>query len=126
MKPNSIHQSIAQQIDHMKPDHMVPGKNVGMEILNETSLRVGLLDDRGFCYSVTTVELDEGADLYNVQTITRTTATEPWSVGEKIEGVFCDQLGEFVFGDDAKPWTQKFGEVVSFNADGSVASRSEF
>lgn len=110
MEAGPIHQSIAQQVDHMKPDHLRPGIDIGMEVLTATTLRV-LLPYIGAHVDVT---YEEGADLYTV------TRTEQAKIGqlvmqverEPLTGIYCDQLGELIFGEDAKQWTQSFGGIV--------------
>lgn len=118
---NHIHQSIAQQIDHMKPGDLTPGVDIGMAPLNETTLLVRVLpaqpnDARSLDAHIT---LDQGRDLYDVTIFQR---------GEKqvIEGVFCDSLGELVFGEDAEPWTQAFGGIQILDADGNVVEERTF
>jgi hypothetical protein len=109
MEPNQIHQNIAQQVDSMKPDHLRPGIDVGMEPIDRTTLRV-LLPYRG---GHVDVRYDEGPDTY---TVTRTDTVKLGHLvmpceREPLSDVYCDQLGELVFGDDAKGWSQPFGGI---------------
>lgn len=118
MEPNQIHQTIAQQIDHMKPEHMEPGVDVGMEPCDATTLRIVTHVRDAERRRAFDVSYDEGADLYNVVCYPPGAAADPER--DVHTGVFCDQLGELVFGDDAKPWTQSFGAITDF--DGNVIS----
>ena len=110
MEAGPIHQSIAQQVDHMKPDHLRPGIDVGMEVVDATTLRI-LLPGK---VAHVDVSYEEGHDLYTV------TRTEQAKIGqlvmqverEPLTGVYCDQLGELIFGDEAKQWTQSFGGIT--------------
>ena len=100
MKSNQIHQTIAQQIDHMKPDHLRPGIDVGMEPLDATTLRVLVRVDHD-AFARFDIRYDEGRDTYVF------TAGDD----EPISDIYCDQLGELVFGENAKPWTQPLVQI---------------
>ena len=109
IEPNQIHHNIAQQIDHMKPDHLRPGIDVGLEVLDATTLRVLLPGKQ----AQVDVRYDEGGDDY---TVTRYEHAKLGKLAVMVErepltGVYCDQLGELIFGDDAKQWSQPFGGV---------------
>jgi hypothetical protein len=110
MEPNDIHQTIAAQIDNMKPAHLTPGVDIGMAPVNETTLAV-VFPERHERFDIT---YDEGRDLYNV---TRSTRPVPsvriWLAHDPLEGVFCDQLGEILFGSEAEPWTLPFGYILT-------------
>lgn len=122
MEPTQLHQTIAQQIDHMKPDDLTPGVDIGMAVLNETTLLVRVMpatpnDDRSVDAHII---YNEGRDTYDVHL---------WQRGEKDEysDVYCDQLGGLVFGEEhAKRWTQPMGSFTTFNEDGTVASEETF
>lgn len=124
-QPNSLHTEIAHQVAHMKPDHLVPGKHVGMEIVDEKTLRVGILTDEGVNTRIVEIEYDEGPDTYKCRVIHRPDQYTAWTMEPQIENVFCDDLGEIVFQDEAKPWTMPHGEIVSFGPDGEI-ERQEF
>lgn len=118
MEPNEIHQSIAQQIDNMKPADLTPGVDIGMEPLNPTTLLVRVLPaepnhERSCDAHIT---LDEGRDLYDVTVFQR---------GEKAkhEGVFCDQLGTLIFGEYAGEWSLPFGAIITEDHDGNIEIR---
>lgn len=103
IEPAAIHQTMAQQIDHMKPDHLVPGKDIGIEVRDANSITVVIPS-----WDLTaTVEYLPGPDLYAVEVL------RDGSVSAHSE-VYCDQLGELIFGDEAKPWTQP---VVAISDD---------
>ena len=100
MKANQIHETIAGQIHNMKPADLEPGVDIGMAPLREDTLLVRVLpsqpnDARSLDAQI---RLDQGRDLYDVTIYQR---------GEKHEhiGVYCDQLGNLVFGDQAEPFT---------------------
>jgi hypothetical protein len=118
-QPNQIHQTIAQQIDHMKPDHLRPGVDVGMEVRDETTLRILLPAKQ--CH--VDIRYDQGPDTYTVtryelKRLGRATATVE---RDPISDVYCDQLGELVFGDDAKRWSQPFGGIVDMTSGETIA-----
>jgi hypothetical protein len=118
MDPNETHQSIAQQVDHMKPDHLRPGVDVGMEVIDEATLRI-LLPYKG---GHVDVRYDQGPDTY---TVTRTETVKLGSLvmpceRDPISDIHCDQLGELVFGEDAKPWRQPFGGIVDMDTGETI------
>lgn len=99
MEPTEIHQTIAGQIDNTKPDDLKPGVDVGMEAIDANTLAV-VLPKLGVRFDV---RYDAGPDTY---TVTR----QDWMMGvwvaaEPISGLYCDQLGDLIFGEDAKPFT---------------------
>lgn len=106
MKPTDLHQTIAAQIDNMKPADLRPGIDVGMEPLNDTTLLVRVLpatpnDARSRDVQIT---YDEGPDLYNVAV---------FRLGERTEHerIYCDQLGEIVFGSEAEAFTMPMVQI---------------
>jgi hypothetical protein len=36
MQPTELHETIAYQIDNMRPPHLEPGKHIGLEVIDET------------------------------------------------------------------------------------------
>lgn len=121
MEPTEIHQIIAQQVDHMKPDDLTPGVDIGMAVLNATTLIVRIMPGEPNDARSKDVHIiyNEGRDTYDVHV---------WQRGEKDEysDVYCDQLGVLCFGDHAAAWTQPMGALVTFNEDGTVASEETF
>jgi hypothetical protein len=107
--PNEVHQSIAMQIDSMKPDHLRPGIDVGMEPIDDTTLRIILPAKRAYV----DVRYDSGPDTYTVTPTDRATLgkTSVLVQRDPISDVYCDQLGEMVFGEDAKEWSLPFGGI---------------
>src|SRR3954466_9320177 len=105
--PNEVHQSIAMQIDSMKPDHLRPGLDIGMEPIDETTLRIILPAKRAYV----DVRYDRGPHTYTVTATARAPlgATSVLVQRDPISDVYCDQLGEMVFGEDAKEWSLPFG-----------------
>jgi hypothetical protein len=103
-----IAETIAGQLHSMKPDHLIPGKDVGMVAI-----------DKGVIVSmasrIVTIVLDEAADLYGV------TIDEEDSPTRVFDGIFCDQLGELVWGDDAKPWNLPFGGIIDMETGETIA-----
>jgi hypothetical protein len=89
MQTNSVLEQMAAQIDHVKPDHLVPGQTIGMRVKNETTLII----------EVPCMRLQA--------TVERLLDDEVSS----FERVYCDQLGELIFGDAASEWTAPLVEV---------------
>jgi|KBSMisStandDraft_5_1062788.scaffolds.fasta_scaffold1447226_2 hypothetical protein len=96
---NQIHESIAQQIDCMRPPHLRPREHVVMEVLDDQTLRVLVRTEPMRC---TDIRYDAGPDTY---TVTRYEVSGGLIPSEPISDVYCDQLGEIVFGDEAMPFT---------------------
>lgn len=117
--PTQTHENIAMQIDHQKPDNLVPGRDVGMSALNATTVLVVV----GPYDLAAAIEYDVDGDWYNV-TVTTNVSERPTQ--HIYERVYCDQLGELVFGANAKPWTMPFGAVETYDNEGNVVSREEF
>jgi hypothetical protein len=38
-----------------------------------------------------------------------------------VSGIYCDQLGELIFGEDAKQWSQPFGGIVDMDTGEKIA-----
>src|SRR4051812_9002838 len=117
----SVSNTIAGQLHHTLPDALEPGRDAGMIPLPDAlGVYVGPRD------RVAVVAYDAGGDTYDVAvavappvrsvaTIThlmewlleslRTNAEVNPRVAKVHRGLHCDQLGEFVWGDDAKPYT---------------------
>lgn len=104
--PNQLHQTIAAQIDHVLPEGLVPGKDVGMEVIDRTTLRILAYarDPERRC--AWDVRYDEGWDTY---VLTRYVPGGP--AEEPISDVYCDQLGDLIFGDEAKPFTMPMVQI---------------
>lgn len=118
MQISDMQHTIAHQLDHMLPEGWIPGIDVGFEpsTTDPNTLTVKRRDGH-----VAEVTYDEGMDLYNVF-VKRPGKDDV----ESHEGIFCDQLGEIVYGEQASTWTLPMGAVVTFNEDGSVAEVTEF
>jgi hypothetical protein len=116
MEPSQIHQTIAQQIDHTKPDDLKPGVDVGMQAIDDCTLAV-VMPKAG---TRVDVRYDAGPDTY---TLTRSERVgEIWvSTKPPMSDVYCDQLGELIFGSDAKPWSQPFGGIVDMDTGETIA-----
>jgi hypothetical protein len=111
MEPNHIHETIASQIHHMKPAHLVPGKTIGLEVVDDLTVRVVVVPTGVSA----TVAYDEGRDLYNVVVTKHDGATMEY------EGAYCDQLGELIFGVNAEQWTQPMGALITEGPDGQLS-----
>lgn len=116
MEPTQIHQTIMGQIDHMKPAHLEPGKHVGAKVFNATTLEITVVPTG----RVVRVAYNEGADLYDVTVFKRDDTVEEY------EGVYCDQLGEMVFGADTGEWSLPFGGIQILDLDGNVIEEHLF
>lgn len=111
-----VHETIASQIDNMRPPHLVPGKHIGIEPVDRLSIMVTVVPT-----GVTAmVRLDEGRDLYDVA------VCKHGGEATAYEGVFCDQLGDLIFGVNAEPWTLPFGGIQILDADGNVVEEHTF
>lgn len=115
----SVPETIAQQLDNTRPDVIKPGRDAGMVPLPDAlGVYIGPRD------RLAVVAYDAGMDEYDVAVIeappVRTVAIVTEELGRLLEslrtnaevadakmyrGVHCDQIGEFVWGDDAKPYT---------------------
>ena len=110
VKPTALHQTIAGQIDNQKPAHLVPGKHVGMEVIDANTLRVIVVPT-----GVTAdVRYDEGPDLYTV------TVTNAAGEAAEYPGAYCDMLGDLIFGVDAQPATFPMVEIWTEGPDGQM------
>lgn len=109
---SQMQETIAGQLHHMKPDEWVPGVDVGMEPgVSDDQLRVVIMKPLAeHCtYRLVEVEYDRGSDLYNVRVADLGAPDGPRTA--EYPRVYCDQLGELVFGLEAKQWTQPFGGI---------------
>lgn len=97
--PNDLHQTIASQIHHTLPEGFEPGVDVGMEVIDESTLAI-VLPKRGLRFDV---RYDAGWDTYVLTRMERHAGA--WVADEPISDVYCDQLGDLIFGDEAKPFT---------------------
>lgn len=109
LKPSAIHETMAQQIDHQRPPHLKPGEDIGIEVkdANTISITVPSMNMQA------TLEYLPGPDLYALEILRDDEVSE-------FDRIYCDQLGELLFGSDAEPWTQPMGGLVSFDADGNA------
>lgn len=116
MQPTQLHQTIAFQIDNMRPAHLVPGKHVGMEVLDENTVGITVVPT-----GVTaTVTYEEGPDLYSVS-VKKHTEDEP----TEYTGVYCDMLGELIFGINAEPASFPMVELFVLDPEtGDVIDRT--
>jgi hypothetical protein len=113
---HTIHNTILSQIDHMRPAHLEPGKHVGAKAIDEMTIEITVVPTG----RVARIRYEEGPDLYSVTVFKRDdTVTEH-------ERVYCDQLGELVFGADAGEWTMPFGGIQILDADGNVIEEHLF
>ena len=110
MQANEIHETIASQIHHMKPAHLEPGKHIGMAPVDDETLLILVAPTA----TLAVVRYERGQDLYSV-VVNR--------FGHEVrdyDGVFCDQLGDLIFGVDGERWTMPFGAVITENPDGTL------
>jgi hypothetical protein len=110
MEITDTHQTIASQIDNMRPSHLLPGRHIGMAPVDERTVLV-LVGPTGV---LAVVRYEPGPDLYSV-VVNR-------SGGEtrEFDGVYCDQLGELIFGVDAGAWTLPMGAIITEGDDGQL------
>jgi hypothetical protein len=111
MEPNQIHQTIAAQLDSVRPDHFKPAVDAFMRIVDDATVRIGVPHlDR-----IVDVRYDPGGDHYDV------TIVSPETEAERITGAYCDQLGRLVWGELAKPWSLPFGGIVDMDTGETIA-----
>jgi hypothetical protein len=109
MQPTEIQEVIAGQVDHAKPPAYRPGVEVGMGIVGEDSITVFVPP----LHTVAVITYKPGPDLYEV------TISDATLKVREYEGIYCDQLGELIFGADAERWTMPFGAITSWDDDGN-------
>jgi hypothetical protein len=97
MQPNDVHETIARYLHNMKPERYRPGIDVGISIVDEWSVIVDVVPAGRRLQ----IRYDRGPDLYSV----REFDGERPGWDEWTERIYCDQLGEVVFGGEAEPWT---------------------
>lgn len=129
----SVANTIAMQLDNTKPDTWRPGPDVGMMALADDNALGVLVNPIN---KVAVVNYDSGADEYDVAVADAPTLgadamlvvahafrrmlsaieTEDSSLGIELHhGLGCEQIGEFVWGEQAKPFTLP---IVAFSEDG--------
>lgn len=104
------HEEIARQLHHFKPAHYRPGIDVGFAPFDKGSLLVVVPP----LHTLAVVTYCPGPDLYSV------VVSDATPTVREFDGVFCDQLGELVFGADAGQWRLPFGAFITTDADGRV------
>lgn len=116
-EPTDIQLEIARQVAHMKPAHLRPGTDVVFLPIDDDSLAVWVRTDN----TKALVTYDAGRDTYVLarQRVTDETA-------QMFDDVYCDQLGELIFGSDAKGWTMPFGEIYTDDGNGGWTKVAEF
>lgn len=107
---NHVAETIAGQLHNMKPDHLVPGVDVGMKPV-EGGIEVMILRPER---KIARVIYDEGLDLYDV------TVTREGEAPQEFSGVYCDQLGEIVWGDDAKEFSLPMVQILGDDGEWQV------
>jgi hypothetical protein len=98
-----VAETILAQVDSVRPDSLTPGKDVGATAITNGVEITTLATGRRV-----RIVYDADLDLYDV------TVTD----GEEHnthEGCYCDQLGEIVWGEDAKPWTLPLGGIIDLD-----------
>ena len=102
MKTNETHEMMAFQIDNQRPPHLLPGKHVGMAVVDDETLLVVV----GPTARLAIVRYCPGPDLYSV-------TIDPYGGDvEDYDGVYCDMLGDLIFGADAVPASFPMVELV--------------
>jgi hypothetical protein len=116
MQPNDLHETIAYQIDNMRPPQLLPGQHIGIGIVDETTVLVLVAPTA----TLAVIRYLPGPDLYSV-------TVDRWR-GEvsDFDEVYCDQLGDLIFGVDAERWSLPFGGVQILDADGNVVEERTF
>lgn len=115
LKPGPIHETMAAQIDNQKPERLTPGRDIGIEVTGENSISV-IVPSMNM---QATIEYLSGPDLYAVEILRDDEVSS-------FDRVFCDQLGELLFGEEAQPWTLPFGGIQMLDADGNVVEERVF
>lgn len=107
MQANDTHQMMAFQIDNQRPPHLLPGKHVGMAVVDDTTLLVQV----GPTARLVIVRYCPGPDLYSV------TVDAYGSEVADYDGVYCDMLGDLIFGVDAVPASYPMVELIIIDPD---------
>lgn len=123
--PSDIQNTIAAQVAHMKPEHLRPGLDVGMEEGPDSNTLVIKILTELFPGNRTVVVLHrevrityvEGRDTYDV-------VVEGKDGAQTFENVYCDMLGQFVFGNEAKPFDMPMVVVTTWDEDGNMESKA--
>lgn len=118
----SVANNIAEQLHHTKPDHLEPKIDVGMtQMPDDAGVVVSILarprpghDLDGYGRRVEIV-YDEGRDIYDLW-IREQKPGERKTV-RHLEGMFADQLGELVWGEEAKPYEMPMFELLEWKED---------
>jgi hypothetical protein len=114
--PSDLHQTIAAQIDNMRPRHLEPGRHIGIGIIDEHTVLVIVAPTA----TLAVIRYLPGRDLYSV-TVNR--------FGHEVrdfDGIFCDQLGDLVFGVDAEEFSLPMGGIQIVDEHGNVVEEHLF
>lgn len=107
---NAVQTGIAHQVHITKPDHLKPGRDVFMLPSQVDANEVIVIVDYGTVGRAAVVRYDAGPNTYTVK------LTEDGREKE-LRGVYCDQLGELIFGGEAKPFQGVMVEVITDEND---------
>ena len=116
MEPTEIHQIMAGQIDHMKPAHLKPDRHISMSVVDETTLMVVVAPTA----TIAIVRYCRAGDDYSV------TVNRNGQPVRDYDRIYCDQLGDLIFGVDAGQWSLPFGGVQLLDRDGNVIEETTF
>lgn len=119
--PSDIQETIAAQVANTKPDHLRPGLDVGMEEgADDNTLVVSILSElipgnRAIVMLDRTIRITyvEGRDTYDV-------VVERQDGAQTFEDVYCDMLGQLVFGDEAKSFSMPMVVVTTWDDEGNA------
>lgn len=109
MSTSQTCETIAQYLHHTKPPSYRPGIDVGMSQLDEDTMIVFVPP----LHTIAVIRYMHGPDLFSV------TISDATPHVRDYDGVYCDQLGELVYGADADAFTQPTVQIFVMNDDGT-------
>jgi len=113
MEPNDTHEIIAHYLHHTKPEHLKPGRDVGIAIMDEHTVIAHVLP----LLTIAVITYQPGPDLFDV------TISDATPKVREYAGVYCDQLGELIYGTGAGEFTLPLVEMFEMNPDGSAGKQ---
>lgn len=114
MQFTDIQMEMARQVHLQKPSAFVPGEDVGFQPVGQDTLAV-VLPKRG---ERVDVRYDAGPDTYTTTRMLRRAGI--WIAQEPVSDIYCDQLGELIFGSEAEPLNEPLVRIFFEDDDGQM------